>query len=88
MMLNTWKAQHQALLLAAYRGEPRVEEALELLKNNDYKSLLRVKSKIIRGPMTWANIAGGAVATIARRLLEGDVERAAGTRHGALRVRL
>lgn len=76
-MLHTWKAEHHAQLLTSYRGEPRVDEALELLRNNDYHSLLRVRSKMIRGPMTWANIASSAAVAIGRRLLEGDVERAA-----------
>ena len=62
--------------MLAYRGSPRVDEALELLTINDYQTLLKTKSKLIRGQLTWANVCAVAANGVAPRLLEGDLDRA------------
>jgi len=79
---GVWPALLHAQMLAhaaiVYRGsQPRVEEALELLRINDYRELLRAKSKYMKtGQLTWARVAGAAVDALAKDLLRGDVERA------------
>ena len=60
----------------AYRGSPRLSEALDLLEINDYHELLRRRSKLIPGKLTWARVAGVAVSAAAKALLLGDADRA------------
>jgi len=74
---------HQAMALLApptdspvYRGSPRVDEGLELLRINDYQTLLKRKSKLIRGSLTWASVAAVVIEGLATRLLNGGAERA------------
>ena len=65
------------MLAVVYRGQPRVEEALELLRINDYRELLQARSKYIKsGQLTWARVAGVAVEAVAKDMLRGDVDRA------------
>ena len=81
--MDAWPAQELAQLLRAaaaeepsYRGSPQTEEALELLRVNDYAELHAKKSKYIGGSLTWAKVAESAVAAIGKAMLGGDVERA------------
>ena len=74
--------QRQAMLLPVlppspvYRGSPRVEEALRLLEENDYETLRKQQSNLIRGVLTWARVSAVAIEGIAARLVEGDLDRA------------
>ena len=65
-----------AQLRHPYRGTPRLSEALDLLKLNDYHELLQRRSKLIAGKLTWARVAGVAVSAAAKALLLGDADRA------------
>ena len=65
-----------AQLRHPYRGPPRLSEALDLLKINDYHELLQRRSKLIAGKLTWARVAGVAVSAAAKALLLGDADRA------------
>ena len=60
----------------AYRGSPRLSEALDLLEINDYHEMLQRRSKLIPGKLTWARVAGVAVSVAAKALLLGDADRA------------
>ena len=76
--MDDWRAlDHAMLLTVAYRGSPRLEKALELLKINDYEELRSEKTPLIPGALTWAKVAGVAVEAAAKGLLQGDAERAA-----------
>ena len=55
---------------------PAMDEALELLRKNDYHELLRSKANFIRGPLTWASVCAVAVATVAAGLLDGALDKA------------
>ena len=72
------RALQLAMLLRTkvYRGSPRVDEALNLLRENDYQTLLRTKAKHLRAPLTWATVSAVAVKATAAALLEGDLDRA------------
>ena len=68
------RALAQAWMLV-YRGSPRVDEALDLLRENSYEALQRRRSKFIGGKLTWASVCGVAVGAIAKGLL-GDLDKA------------
>ena len=60
----------------SYRGSPRVDEGLDLLRTNDYDALLQRRSKFIGGRLTWAKVATGVVAALGKAMLFGDADRA------------
>ena len=70
-----WPALRRWSML--YRGSPRVDEALDLLRENDYDALLARTSKLIAGRLTWARVAAVAVGQLARGFLLGEADRAA-----------
>ena len=70
-----WPALRRWSML--YRGSPRVDEALDLLRENDYDTLLARTSKLIAGRLTWARVAAVAVGQLARVFLLGEADRAA-----------
>ena len=62
--------------LPSYRGSPRVDEGLDLLRTNDYDALQQRRSKYIGGRLTWAKVADVVVAGLGKALLFGDADRA------------
>ena len=65
--MDDWRALDHAMLLAtAYRGSPRLEKALELLKINDYDALRSEKTPLIPGALTWAMSKRAGISKRAR----------------------
>lgn len=81
-----WPAQRHAQMLwtsavevaaaVEYRGSPRTDEWLDLLRFNSYADLAKRKSKYLGGQLTWARVADGAVSAVAKAMVLHDVERA------------
>ena len=73
-----WASEVRAQALLPYRGAKRehgewgdsaVDEALELLSENRHDVLARKKARHVKGPLTWARIADGAVRTLTADLV-------------------
>ena len=62
-----WSAWAHAASLP-YRGA-QLDELLQLLEENDYENLRHARAEHVKGPMTWARLAGLAVDRIRRPLL-------------------
>ena len=65
-----WSAWTHAASLP-YRGA-QLDELLQLLEENDYENLRHARAEHVKGPMTWARLAGLAVDRIRRPLLRGE----------------
>ena len=83
--MEQWPAERHAQILAAtapqqpptYRGSPRVDEWLGLLRENSYAEMQKSKSKFLGGALTWARVADAAVTAIGKVMLgAADAERA------------
>ena len=83
--MEQWPAERHAQILAAtapqqpptYRGSPRVDEWLGLLRENSYAEMQKSKSKFLGGALTWARVADAAVTAIGKVMLgAADFERA------------
>ena len=77
--MPSWRAcDHARMLESLLRVSSRssVDDGLELLRQNDYETLRRATTSVVRGQPTWAKVAEAVVEQLKMPLLSGPVGEA------------